>query len=325
MESLPRPPVFLDRVLDDPDLVRVLAERGAPYHPVQRYFNSEAEYAALAGSTADARPAFVGPVFRGDWAYDRVLLPGAGALLEHEGFAEAARRLFDGGVVRPQIVYSNLTWQLPFDQGKGHTDIPAFRGVDRTRVPIWLLAVMGHSGLFEAERIRIATAVAWFYEGDDGGFVCWPDGPDARPRVHEGAIHNTAFVGDNDRMFHHVRPVGRREDGLPTGLTLDSRLEHVGGERWRVMEAGRELGAFAWSVLRISVSWKAQVFRDEDERRRVDEHREDLALGEVFARFERDLRARGVLFEPPRDPLADPAFVRVLARTYVREPTVRAA
>jgi len=86
-------------------------------------------------------------------------------------FIEAAAKLVGTRRVRPQAVYSNLTWQIPFDQGAGHTDVPAFRGIDRTRYSIWLLHAMGHPGLFEAERIRIATAVSWFYRG-----------PAARPR-----------------------------------------------------------------------------------------------------------------------------------------------
>src|SRR5438093_8344017 len=42
----------------------------------------------------------VGPVFRGDWAYDRPLVPGVEPFLLNERFAAAARRLFDGAVVR---------------------------------------------------------------------------------------------------------------------------------------------------------------------------------------------------------------------------------
>ena len=64
---------------------------------------------------------------------------------------------------------------------------------------------MGHSGLFEEERIDIATAVAWFYEGSDGGFTCWPDGPDAPPVVHEGDIHNTAIMG-NWHPYNRIDP-----------------------------------------------------------------------------------------------------------------------
>ncbi len=310
-------PILLEKVLDEPDRFRTLIERHSPYLPVQRYFNNAAEYRASSGRG----PMIIAPNFRGDWAYDRALVDGAELFLEHEGFARAAASLFDAEAVRPQIVYTNLTWQLPFDQGGGHTDVPAFRGVDRTRYPIWLLGVMGRSGLFEDERIRIATAVAWFYRGADGGFEYWPDGPDRPPQVHDGDIFNTAIVGDNDRMFHRVRPVGRREDGLLDGMTLDTRLEHVAGDEWMVAELDRKRASISYDQLRISVSWKAQVFRDERERQMVDEHESDLTIDEVLERIYADVDAHGIPFERPRDPLADPDLVDVLSASYGREPT----
>ena len=310
------PPIHLDRVLDDPSAVRRLLERNAPYYPVQRYVRNDAEHRAISAQG----PMIVAPNFRGDWAYDRPLIDGAEIFFEHGGFADAARRLFDTEYVRPQQVYVNVTWQLPFHQGKGHTDVPAFRGVDRTRYPIWFLNVMGRSGLFEEERIRIATAVAWFYRGDDGGFEYWPDGPEQPPRVHQGEIFNTAIVGDNDRMFHRVMPVGRTADGLLSGMTLATRLEHCDGEQWRIAE-GTVLAEPTWDRLRISVSWKALVFRDRAEQRMVDEHTADLAVEAALERIYADLEARGEAFTRPECPLEDPDFVELLSSTYVRDPS----
>jgi hypothetical protein len=298
-----------------------LVERHAPYAPVQRYLRSEAEHRSASGGNG---PPIIAPNFRGDWAYDAPLVEGAELFLEHPDFREAACKIFDTHIVRPQQVYVNLTWQLPFHQGAGHTDVPAFRGVDRTRYPIWLLSVMGRSRLFENERIRIATAVAWFYEGSDGGFEYWPDGPDAAPLTHESAIHNTAIVGDNDRMFHRVMPVGRLEDGLPRGLTLDSRLEHSGGDRWLIRDGDAALAEPSWPELRISVSWKASVFRDEAERQLVDEHREDIAIVEVLERFGTDLEERGIACPRPSEPLEDPEFVAALSGAYPHVPSVYA-
>jgi hypothetical protein len=316
-----RPPIYIDRVFEDPAIVRELVERGAPYRPVQRYFRNEAEYRAQSGRGRG--PMIVAPNFRGDWAYAKPLLDGAEAVLEHEGFRKAAAELFGGGIVRPHDVYSNLTWQLPFDQGAGHTDVPAFRGIERARYPTWFLSAMGHSGLFERERVEIATAVAWFYEGCDGGFCYWPDGPDAPPRIHEGAIHNTALVGDNDRMYHRVRPVGERTDGLLTGLGLDALLEHDGGDAWAIRQDGETLARFDFRALRISLSWKAFVFRDETAMRSYDEHTDDLTLDDVLERFASDFADRGEAFEHPES-LQDPAFVEQLAAAYVHGPTVYA-
>jgi hypothetical protein len=312
-----RPPIFIDRVLAEPDAFRRLIERHAPYLPVQRYFAGNAEYRSSSGRGTTM---VIAPNFRGDWAYDEPLVDGAGIFLEHPGLREAAAKLFDTKNVRPQIVYTNLTWQLPFPQGEGHTDVPAFRGVDRTRYPIWILQVMGHSRLFEQERINIATAVAWFYEGEDGGFEYWPDGPDGDCRVHEGDVFNTAVMGDNDRMFHRVRPVGRIADGLLGGMTLSSELRHAGGDEWQIVQDGETKASFPYERLRISVSWKAQVFRDDVEQRMVDERSSDISFDDVLQRLYDDLEERGVSFEAPEDPLRDPDFVDLLSREYVRQP-----
>lgn len=317
MPPLPRPPIRMDRVLDDPGVVRTLVERHAPYWPVQRYFANAAEYAALSGA-GDAVDMPVAPVFRGNWTDEGRALPGVEVFLHHPGLRAAAARLFDARVVRPHLVYANLTWQLPFPQGVGHTDVPAFRGFDRTRHPITFLSIMGHSGLFEDVRVRIATAVAWFYAGGDGGFEYWPDGPDAPSRVHEGAIGNTALVGDNDFMWHRVRPVGRLADGMPS-LSRDSRLVRR-GDAWAIVDDARTIAELPFDRLRISVSWKALVFADEQEARLHDEHTADIGLDQVVARFHADLARRGIAHDVPADPERDPAFIRLLAATYVRQP-----
>lgn len=315
-----RPPVYFERVLDDPNLVRRLVEANGPYYPVQRYFTNAAQYRALAGG--GAKQMIVAPNFRGDWAYDEPLIEGIEPIFLHDGFRGAAARLFEAEIVEPFSVYANITWQLPFDQGPGHTDIPEFRGIDRTRYPTPLLGVMGSSRLFEAERISIATAVAWFYEGEDGGFTYWADGPDAPPRVHEGRIFNTAFEADNERMFHRVRPVGDRGEGLPRGLTLESRLEHRGGDDWAIVGEDGDLAKTTWPGLRTSISWKARVYADAEALRLHRDHVDDLDIEEVFRRFYADLDRRGVEHPTPDEPIDDAALMDVLASVYVRTPTV---
>jgi hypothetical protein len=318
---LPRPPIALDAVFDDPERIRRLVEARAPYWPVQRYFGNDAEYAALSGTGQAVQ--IVAPVFRGNWATGGVAEPDVAPLLRHAPFVAAARRLFDAELVEPTTVYVNCTWQLPFAQGAGHTDIPAFRGLDRTRYPITWLSIMGLSGLFEDVRLRIATAVAWLYRGSDGGFEYWPEGPDAPSRLHEGAIDNTALVGDNDFMWHRVRPTGRPQGGMAQ-LSLDSELVFEGGA-WSVRDGTRRLGAFGWDALRVSLSWKALVFADEADRRRTHEHRDDIDLAEVLRRFAADLAARGIPVAWPADPVHDPATIRLLTDVYVRYPAATRA
>jgi hypothetical protein len=314
--KLPRPPVSIEPAVDDPGLVHRLIDAHAPYWPVQRYFANGAEYAALSGKSAAGM--IVAPVFRGNWAADGTVRDGVRPLLESARFAEAARRLFDAEIVLPTTVYVNLTHQIPFPQGAGHTDVPVFRGFDRTRQPITFLTIMGLSGLFEDVRVKVATAVAWFYRGHDGGFEYWPDGPDRPSRVHEGAIDNTAIVGDNDFMWHRVRPTGRVEDGMPA-LTLESELTGR-GDAWSIVEGERTITTLARDRLRVSLSWKAMTFESDADRRRYDEHTDDVDLVEVLRRFTRDLDARGVAVDLPADPLRDPDFVRLLQEQYVRYP-----
>ncbi len=316
-----RPPIFVESVLEDPKAFRSLVEENAPYAPVQRYFANEAEARSQSSQGPSDGPMIIAPNFRGDWAYAEPLVEGAELFLTHPRFVSAAAELFGSQRVRPFAVYANLTWQLPFAQGGGHTDVPEFRGMNRTAQPTWLLNAMGHSGLFESERLDIATAVAWFYEGRDGGFDYWPDGPDGGRRVHEGEIHNTAIVGDNDRMFHRVRAVGDRAAGLPRGLTLASRLEHRGGDRWRIQDGERTLAELAWPALRISVSWKALVFEDAAEEQAYDAHTDDLDLATVLDRFEADLASRGIEMPRPAAPLHDEAFIDTLSKAYVKAPS----
>jgi hypothetical protein len=316
---LPREPVVLDEAVEDPGMVRHLIDAHQPYWPVQRYFANSAEYAALSGQ-AEPSQMVIAPVFRGNWATDGEPLNGVRPLLESERFTAAAQRLFDAEIVRPTTVYVNLTWQLPFPQGAGHTDVPAFRGFDRTTYPITFLTIMGLSGLFESERVKIATAVAWFYRGADGGFEYWPRGAAGASVCHEGSIDNTAIVADNDFMWHRVRPTGRVEDGMIT-LSRDAELVRRGAESWAITDEGEDKAIFPTERMRVSLSWKAIAFTDEADRRRFDDHTDDIDLDEVLRRFAADFANRGESLEIPSDPVADPDFVRALHTAYVHYPT----
>lgn len=323
MPPLPHPPVLLSAAVDDPELVEQLLVKHGPYWPVQRYLSNDAEYAALSGGPRDAKMP-VAPVFRGNWAQDGEPLAGVEALLRNERFIAAARTLFDAELVRPITVYVNLTHQLPFPQGAGHTDVPAFRGFDRSTYPITFLTLMGLSGLFEDVRLKVATAVSWFYRGRDGGFEFWPHGPDQPARVHEGEIWNTGVVADNDFMWHRARAVGRPEDGLEL-ITLDAELVAAGDDAWTVELGGAVQRRFGRDQLRVSLSWKALVFADAADQRQFDEHTADITAEEVLRRFEQDLARRGQQVTIPADPFADPEFIGVLHDTYVRMPSTGAA
>lgn len=326
---LPHPPVHLEGILPDAWMIWDLAREHAPYSPVQRYFANRQEQEALSDAGKDSETGkpdstpqdlVVAPVFRGDWAYDKPLVQGVEPLLGNSRFVDGAKKVFGGAIVRPQMVYINLTAPLP-TYDTGHTDIPAFRGVDRTRYPVWLLVTMVRSGLFEEWRIPIATAVSWWYEGEGGGFTYWPHGPDAAPRSVP-ATTNTAVVGDNDFMFHRVERTGPKGSPWIRGMTLDSLLNAEEDGGWSITNGDSELARFSEEEIRISVSWKAQVFQNEAQQRAVDEHVNDLTLEQVWELFADDLETRGVPFALPEDPLHDVEFMKVLSETYHRTPTV---
>lgn len=315
-----RKPIVLDRAFDDPARILAVVERGSPYWAVQRYLQNHSEMTSLseAGKRASGARMLIAPWFRGDLAYGEPLVPGAEAILAEPRFVEAARALFDAEVVVPHQVYVNLNPPMP-QVDPAHVDVPTFRGVDRGNTPVWLLAIMLKSGLFERWYVPLATAVAWFYEGVGGGFRYWPDGPDAPP-IDRPCISNSAVVGDNDRMFHCVLSIGENPT-LLAGLTLDSQL-HLGDGTARIVESGTELARYEARAMRISVSWKALVFRDGAERERHERGVDALTHAEVERIFLADLARRGLDASPPADRLGERAWVDRLNAAYGYAPTV---
>jgi len=312
--------VRLSPAWDDPDVVVELIRGAGPFRPLANYAASDAELAALGRE----RGSFTPPWFRQDFAREsRVLVPGAEAILYSVRFADAARRLAGrtDAVVRPQAVYVNIMAPTPF-AFPPHLDIPAFRGFTRATRPVWLLKVMATSGLFEAWRTRIATAVSWFYAGAGGDFHYWPQGPDGPVAVERSPYGNVGVLADNEATFHGVTALGDPAATMPEGLTRESRLVR-GDAGWDVLDAdGAVQARFADDDVRLTVSWKADVHADPDEAERHDLGDDALTLDTVVARFQEDLAARGVDRLEPTEPLADQTWIATLAATY-RDPAPR--
>ena len=149
-----------------------------------------------------------------------------------------------------------------------HTDVPAFRGVTRDDHPVWLLGQMMNSGLFEDHRIKLATAVSWFYEGPGGEFHYWPEGPDGDHAVIGTPYENIAVVADNERTYHGVAPVGVDEP-LIHGLTYRHLLHRVDGG-WEMRDDDVPVHRASDDDVRITVSWKGEIYTDEADRARVE-------------------------------------------------------
>ena len=312
--AAPRAPVVLERAFDDPDFVRGLVEANAPYWPVLRYVEKPEELAAVRQSKIGAMKVLP-PWFRGDWAYDEPLVDGADRVLDNPIFIEAAKRVFDAEVVRPTAVYVNLMAPLPF-AGEGHIDVPAFRGIDRKEYPIWLLQQMTRSGLFAHWQIDIATAVSWFYDGTGGAFDYWSKGPTCRPERIDHPLDNRAVVGDNDFMFHRVDSIGVEATLVEASLDAELKPESDRSSEWILEDRGRIVARYDAAAIRVSVSWKAEVYRDERAHRERADHLDDLAFETVIDRFLEDLSDRGIVVPRPSDPLRDRDFITALSDVY---------
>lgn len=255
--------------------------------------------------------------FRESYAYGTTpAAAGVEPFLHHEGFVAAARALHDRPVIEPAIVFANLL--VPGQELAVHTDVPEYRGVNRTRHPQWLIVAMHHSGLFEQWRMPIATGVAWFHDCDGGEFRYYPGGADAPPRAHR-VRYNTALLLDTDSVFHGVDPVAETDQPV-TALRPGMQLRFLGAGRWGVFDGDTQVGAYRWRDLRFSISWKAYCFRDEAERSAWSGHADDLSVDVVVDRLVEDLRQRGRIDARP----PDTELVDVIIDEYVKFPATDA-
>jgi hypothetical protein len=226
---------------------------------------------------------------------------------------DAARSLFGGAASEPTFLYVNITAPMPGTDA-GHVDVPSFRGLDRRAVPGWLLLAMQRSALFTRWVVRTATAVVWFYRGAGGALSYWPDGA-AGPRSSIPPTTNTALVGDNDRMFHRVEAVG--DPGRWRPVPRDAMLHHAGVGRWQLRD-GRDLTeTYGFEELRISLSWKAEVYLDEGERERRVFHRDDLTAERALSIMAEALGELGRWDGGPVD-FHDPRWTEAVMAAYPR-------
>jgi len=253
--------------------------------------------------------------FRETYAYDgKPGINGIEPFLFHEGLIEAARKIFDRPVVKPAIVFANLL--VPGQELAIHTDVPEFRGVNRTKNPQWLLVAMHHSGLFDDWRMPIATGVSWFGRPRGGEFAFYPDGRDGAP-VAISAKHDTAICLDTDSTFHGVDRVAD-PDTPPPEARPGSTLRFDAGH-WILESPGKPPARFDWDDLRFSVSWKAYCFENEREAKAWTEHSEDIDPPHIVEQLVADLRQRGrIEDEPPT--LRELAFLIVDEYIHFPEP-----
>ena len=312
----------MEQSLEDPDVLLGILQRQSP-HPLTlagaEFVESRA--ALRAGAQTGDVPPFVDvvdgepripPVFRTTWGAEHQAVEGADTIVNNPRFIEAAQELYSAEVVRPYFTYVNIN--APSGRYARHTDIPSFRGVGRDQYPTWLLNCMMHSGCFDRWRVRIATAVCWYYEGVGGEFTYWPEGWDG-DMVTVKPPYNYGVMGDNDYMPHRVEPVGAEADYAKYGF--DATIALTPDRQWIIEEPGHEPVVHAFDEVRVSLSWKAFVFDDAQEAEVCDRHLDDLDEPTLIATMAEDCARRGVAVPDGPDALAHPEFGERIRETYL--------
>lgn len=294
-------PLVYDRIYDDPARVLAMLRRNGPYRWVGR------DYIAT-----DGAPAL--QWFRETWMFDdHGGDPERRLLLDNPLFFTGSRASFVGfKIVRPESVRINLMAPMPAQVG--HCDLPYFRGLDHSTIPMHFLLAMGRSGLFERWMINVSSALSWLYTGLDGGLCFWPDGPDKPGSRVAPSLNNRGIISDNQRMYHYVDAFGG-EGARSFALQPDSALI-ADGDSWALTGSGGIVHRYAPEEIRISLLWKAVMFRDEEDARIHDEHLDDISLDEAIEILREDAARRGIAIARPGDPLHDVAFTHDLERAF---------
>lgn len=127
-------------------------------------------------------------------------------------------------------------------------------------------------------------------------------------RSETAPFGNVALVGDMDRMYHRIGPVGDPDAALPR-MSGAAQIRPDGDGNWEIVEQGEVRATYPSHAIRLTVLWKAQI-RDRDA------STENLTLDHIMEIFAADLRRRNVKFEVPSDPPSDTAWILLLQRTY---------
>ena len=297
-------PIRIEPAFDNPEQIRLMFERHAPYRTLATYAPEGIE-----DETHDEAKRPILPWFRGDWALGgEPLVEGAEVILHNRRFLEAARSAFGTSFVHPEFVAVNINGPMP--ACTTHIDNPSFYGATRVEYPLPFLRVMGSSELFDAWRVVRASTISWFYEGEGGNFDYWPEGIDGPMLSEQAPFGNVALCGDNDRMYHRIGPTGNGNKEMPR-ISASAKIQPDGDGNWIIFENGEVRATYASRAIRFSVLWKAEV-------RNGEPRPDDLTLDRTMEIFIADLRRRSIDFHIPSDPLSDTAWILMLQQIYVK-------
>lgn len=203
----------------------------------------------------------------------------------------------------------------------GHFDTGSFRGIGLHNAPVWMLAVMAKSGLFDAWEVKTAQVITYFYNSDiDGGFTYWADGPDRAPERFSAPFWNSAILTDNSRMYHRRESNGPKDRRDYPGLALQSELHSAPDGAWSIRNGDVEINRFESADMRMLVHYTALLFDDLAAVKQFQDHTDDLTSERVFEMLIKDMRAKGAKVAEPSDPSTDTAFIAQLTDFYKMAP-----
>lgn len=262
---------------------------------------------------------FLSPVFRGYFAKAHTSLhPEIEDCFLNSKFLDLVRGYWKAEYATPENMLFNI--QGPA-QGTNspHLDATQYRGITFHNSPIWLMNTMTKTGLFEHWRAKKAQVITWYYKGRiGGGFNYWPDGPQAAPKQINAPMWGRGVVVENEMMFHTAESNGPVAMRKPAGLAINSMME-ADPERiegWRITTDGNVIQNIPPEEFRFLVHWGADIYADYADLKRSLDHSDDLTHEQVFDMMVKDMRARGLTFEVPSDPMTDEKFIGLLTRTY---------
>jgi hypothetical protein len=299
-------PQIDDHAFSDPETIREIIAQSGPYPWLQRDFPDD--YMKSDGVNVRV------PFFRGVWNPEDAT-DDQRTLLFNEKFIAGSKLCFsEFEVVEPEAVIINLMAPIKREE-RAHFDLPYYRGLARNQAPVWFLMAMGRSELFERWHINVSSALAWLYRGPGGGLVYWPDGPDRQPQAIRPPIDNRVLISDNQRMYHMVQSFGVPEGDPFPARGRDVMLSAADGG-WAMVEDGQVLRRYDRDEIRISILWKALMFRDRTAAETYHRHTDDLSIAQATQMLRDAARRRGFDAAPSDDPFGGPELMHALEKAF---------
>ena len=259
------------------------------------------------------------PVFRGQLARQGVCFyRDIEDCYYNSHFLDLVRGYWGAEYAEPETYLFNIQGPCPVG-GPPHLDGTVFRGMTMENTPLWLLMSMSKSGLFRQWQAKKAQVIAWYYKGKiGGGFNCWPDGPSGAPMQINAPMWGRAVVVENEMMLHHGQANGPVSMRKPEGLDIISKFgaDPDTADGWRITNGDKVIQRISADETRFLIHWGARLFMDYNELKVSLDHSDDITAETALNILIADLRARGVAFTEPSDPMTDQQFIRVLAKTY---------